>query len=121
MPNVGIHGYGGSKTFAVRGMVKTSLRRIGLGDDAVTELISSVVERCDMDDTQSPYLRLFTTEPEQIFPIIEAFWQDGIFEDIEILSAGCAAFIEKTEMMSEEKWKEALAKKGILCPDKEDS
>lgn len=99
MPNIEIHGcvtvkgpdvnvtsFDFSEAFEVKHRVDQVMQQIGLGDDAVTTIIPSLVVTCDGSHKVSPYLRVCSTKSEQTKFVAEALEKAGLGIDIETLT-----------------------------------
>lgn len=105
MPNIGIHGY--AEPEALEQRIEACLKRIGQ-DYSITEIFRTVPVSCDGKKTRMPYLRIFSPELEKVFKILAGFSEDGICEDIEVISE-ILLFFSKDEMPSGS-WKEKVRK-----------
>ena len=98
MPNIQMVGYSQEAYSSLKLRIDAVMQSMGLGGDAVTTWIPALVETCDGERTPLPYLRVCSTNPEQIGKIINAFKLADIKEDCE----GCllTGFIPAAEMIS---------------------
>ena len=106
MPNIEFHGYPDfSVWWDLRDSIHDCLNKIGLSEKAVTEMYKTTVHSCD--GLHKPYIRIFCTEIAEIAQILAGFSEDGIHEDIEILSP--PMFFSKDEMA--EAWRKKFTEK----------
>jgi hypothetical protein len=104
MPNIGIHGYEYDECKSMEQRIGICLQKIGLGDDAITEMFRSVTKSCDGKNKPMPYLEIFSSEIDNVRNILVGFEELGIHEDIQIISEKIM-FFSKDEIASR-KWRE---------------
>ncbi len=84
MPNIMLYGF--DKPFNLKriiGRIETAMQNINLGEEAVITVVSSRVKYCDGRKTPAPFIRVCSTEPEEIKRIIDKLKKIGIGIDIE--------------------------------------
>ncbi len=84
MPNVMLYGF--DKRFDLRritGKIEAAVQSINLGEDAVITVVSSKVKFCDGRKTPAPFIRICSTDPEEIKRIIDKLKEIGVNTDVE--------------------------------------
>ncbi len=97
MPNIMICGYEPHKAGELKGRIQSVMKALGLEEDAVTSIVQMEVESCDGLNTPVPYLRVCSTDEDQIQKIIRALKLAGLKEDLEYLVL--TGFIPAKEMV----------------------
>lgn len=107
MPNIGLHGYGNA--VELRERILSCIQKVGLGSEAITEIVRSETQSCDGNDGNMPFLSLFSPELKNVEIILEGFSKNGIHEDVEVISEKIMFFI-KEEVASGD-WKKKFEEK----------
>lgn len=85
MPNIMICGFDHSRAEELKACIDAQMQALGLGGDAITSIVETVAEMCDGYRTSSPYLRICSTDTEEIKKIIRALQIIGCGVDVEWL------------------------------------
>ncbi|MGE5392175.1 MAG: hypothetical protein ACM3NH_00295 [Candidatus Saccharibacteria bacterium] len=83
MPNIELVGYDGGNERILTALVKRAIRELGLQDSAVITGISAVV--VDHAGWRFPYIRICSTDRQEIDRLIAKFKELKIGEDLEYL------------------------------------
>lgn len=94
MPNIMLCGFQAPER--LRSDVVAVLDGLGLGSEAVTSIVPMRVESCDGKRTPSPYLRVCSTDADEVRRIVDALKKAGIGVDVEWLVLN--GFIPASEM-----------------------
>jgi len=103
MPNIEIHGFWFSRNekdlesaARARERIEIEMEKIGLQDDAVVTIVDSICTFCDGKKTRMPFIRICSTEKEEIDRIVSAIKKAKVSLDVETLVL--TGFIPADEM-----------------------
>ena len=90
MPNIEIHGFsyssrGLTQALALRSKVEKVMQEIGLGEDAITNVVPSLAVSCDGKRESLPFLRIVSDKRKNFKKIRLALRKAGIYIDVESL------------------------------------
>ncbi|MFA6253611.1 MAG: hypothetical protein WCV69_04895 [Patescibacteria group bacterium] len=89
MPKIVITGYEPAKAEVLREMIDLVLQRLGLGDEAITDVaLNHVARSCDGKGQSMPYIQVCSTDSGEIGDIMKSLVRAGIGEDTEWLLLG---------------------------------
>ena len=85
MPNIMICGFPPKKAEGLREGIELTLRNIQLDNEGLTSIVDMETKSCDGTRSPMPYLRICSTDEDEIERIINALRNAGIKVDIEWL------------------------------------
>lgn len=85
MPNIMICGFTPKRAEGLRTSIEIIMRNMSLGDEALTSIVDMEAKSCDGTRTPMPYLRICSTDEDEIQKIINTFKEEGIKVDVEWL------------------------------------
>lgn len=85
------------EAFEIRDKVEEIMRKIGLGEDAITDIVPSIsTSLFGKVHKLMPYLRVCDTDPDRMNRIVQALKEENINMDVEMLLL--SGFIEAKDM-----------------------
>jgi hypothetical protein len=98
MPNIQICGVSDPQRVEIlKQNIDLAMLRLGLGGDAVTSIIPMAVESCDGKRTPMPYLRVCSTDADEIRRILDVMKRAGLAIDVEWFVLG--GFVPASELV----------------------
>ena len=76
--------------------IERAMKKLGLGEDAITDIVPSIANSCNGAGKSMPYLRVCDTDPERMGRIVQALKEENIGMDVETLLL--SGFIEAKDM-----------------------
>ncbi len=85
MPNIEICGYSTEEAATIQSRIESIMQEMGLGEDAVTSIIPMTVTSCDGKRSPKPFLRICSTDMNEINRILLKIAKGDLRADIETL------------------------------------
>jgi len=100
MPNIEIRGFLYQEAENLREKIDMAMEKIGLAGEAITSIEMSETKSCDTRNTPQPFLRICSTDKEDIQKIIVALRTAGVCKDVESLILD--GFVSKNQMLAQQ-------------------